>query len=61
MGIAGDYKITKTTTIELLYGYGLENTMLQNTVNMGGMYIPFTTGKVSINANIIDLKLKIQA
>ncbi len=61
VGIAGDYKITKTTTIELLYGYGLENTMLQNTVNMGGMYIPFTTGKVSINANIIDLKLKIQA
>jgi long-chain fatty acid transport protein len=60
VGLAGDYRISKTTTIELLYGYGFEDTRLQNTVNIGGMYIPFTTGKVDIHANIIDLKLKVQ-
>jgi long-chain fatty acid transport protein len=60
IGMAGDYRINTTTTIELLYGYGFEDTRMQNSVTVGGQKIPFTTGKVDIYANIIDLKLKVQ-
>ena len=60
IGMAGDYKVTKSTTVELLYGYGFEDTILNNHVRMGGQAIPFTTGRVHIYANIIDLKLKVK-
>ena len=60
LGIIADYKVNKTTTIEMLYGQGYSGTKLQNSLNIRGQTIPFTTGPVHINANIVDFKVKIK-
>ncbi|TAL62447.1 MAG: hypothetical protein EPN84_06440 [Legionella sp.] len=61
MGISGDYRINDITVIELFYGHVVSYPTIQNQVNTPGGSIPFTTGKVDINANILDLRLKIEA
>jgi long-chain fatty acid transport protein len=60
IALAGDYHINKTTSIELLYGRGFSKTRINNTVAFNGVAMPFTTGKVDISADVVDLKLKIQ-
>ncbi|HRD70038.1 MAG TPA: outer membrane protein transport protein [Legionella sp.] len=60
IGLVGDYHFTPKTSMELLYGHVFSNTSIQNRVTINNASIPFTTGKVNINANVIDLKLKIE-
>lgn len=60
LGIKGDYQINNHTTIELLYGHAISNPGIQNTVAVNNTPIPFTTGNVNINADIVDLKIKIE-
>lgn len=61
LGIVGDYHITPTTSLELMYGHVISNPGINNFITVGGSQIPFTTGKVNINADVVDLKIKIQA
>ncbi|MCP0913040.1 MULTISPECIES: OmpP1/FadL family transporter [Legionella] len=61
LALAGDYRVNENTTIELLYGYGYEKTFMNNHVQVNGQNLPFTTGKVHLSANVVDLRLKIQA
>jgi len=60
IGLVGDYHFTPKTSMELLYSHVFSNTSIQNRVTINNASIPFTTGKVNINANVIDLKLKIE-
>lgn len=61
LGLVGDYHFTEHTSVELLYGHVYSPTSIQNRVMANGNSIPFTTGNVNINANIVDLKIKIEA
>lgn len=61
IALSTDYHFTKATSIELLYGHGFSKTLIGNTIPINGQSLPFTTGRVRINADVIDLKLKIQA
>ena len=61
VGLAGDYHFNKNTSVELLYGHVFSNPPIQNSVKANNTLIPFTTGKVNINVDVIDLKLKIEA
>jgi len=59
-GLAGDYHFTKNTSVELLYGHLFSNPSIQRQVVINNTSIPFTTGRVNINVDVIDLKLKIE-
>lgn len=59
LGLVGDYQLSNKTTIELLYGHVFSHPSIQNRVVANGTSIPFTTGQVNINANVLDLKIKI--
>ncbi|MDX1836527.1 hypothetical protein DIZ81_01095 [Legionella taurinensis] len=60
-GLAADYRIGKNATVELLYARVFSKTLFNNTVNVNNQPIPFTTGRVRIHADVVDLRLKIQA
>jgi len=59
-GFGIDYKINKKTTVELVYGHGYEATTLNNTIKLGPTTLPFSRGNVNINADVIDLKFKVE-
>lgn len=59
--LSTDYHLSKTTSVEILYGYVFSNTNIQNHLTLNGQNIPFTTGKVRINGDVVDVRLKIQA
>ncbi|MDI9818149.1 MULTISPECIES: OmpP1/FadL family transporter [unclassified Legionella] len=61
LGLAADYRIHKTATLELLYAHVFSKTLIGNSLSMNGQQLPFTTGRVRINADVLDLRLKIQA
>ncbi|MFI4962536.1 MAG: OmpP1/FadL family transporter [Legionellales bacterium] len=61
IGLVGDYHFNPHTSIELLYGHVFSNPPINNTVTLPTGTIPFATGKVDINVNVLDLKLKIEA
>lgn len=61
IGVSGDYQFNATTSVQLFYGHVFSNPSIQNTVMTNNGAIPFTTGKVAINADVLDLRLKIQA
>ncbi|KTD47544.1 OmpP1/FadL family transporter [Legionella quateirensis] len=61
LGLIGDYHVNTNTTVELIYGHVLSYPSIQNRVMANNASIPFTTGFVNIHANIVDLKLKIEA
>lgn len=60
MALSGDYKVNKTTTLQMLYGEVFSNTLFFNKINLGRT-VPFTTGRVDIAAAVFDLRIKIQA
>ncbi len=60
LGIVGDYHFTDQTSVELLYGHVFSNPSIQNRVMTPGGFVPFTTGNITINADVLDLKLKVQ-
>ncbi|BCA96423.1 membrane protein [Legionella antarctica] len=61
IGLSGDYHFNKSTSIELLCGHLISHPSIQNRVVVTNTSIPFTTGKVNINVEVVDLKLKIEA
>lgn len=61
IGVSGDYHFSENTSVELFYGHVFSYPSIQNQVMTDNGPIPFTTGKMNINGNIIDLKLKIEA
>lgn len=61
LALSADYHVSKSTSFELLYGHGFSKTLIGNTIPVNGQALPFTTGRVRINADVVDLKLKIQA
>lgn len=61
VGLVGDYHFTEHTAVELLYGHLFSNTMIGNHINIGKpLYVPFTTGIVNINVDVLDLRLKVE-
>ncbi len=60
LGLSGEYRVSKTATLELLYGHGFSTTTIQNRITLEGQTRPFNTGKVKINADVVDLKFKMQ-
>jgi long-chain fatty acid transport protein len=61
LGLIGDYHINTNTTVELIYGRVFSYPSIQNRVTANNNSIPFTTGFVNISANVVDLKIKIEA
>ena len=61
LGLIGDYHINTNTTVELIYGRVFSYPSIQNRVTPNNNSIPFTTGFVNISANVVDLKIKIEA
>jgi long-chain fatty acid transport protein len=60
LALAADYHLSKKTTVELLYGHVISNTTIGNFIPIRGQEIPFNTGKIKINAEVVDLRLKLQ-
>lgn len=60
VGLVGDYHFNQKTSVELLYGYVMSSPPIRNFINSPVGLLPFNTGDVSINVNVVDLKLKIQ-
>lgn len=60
IALNADYHPSKTTTIELLYGKVLSYTNIDNQASPRGRPERFTIGFVNINADVVDLRLKIQ-
>lgn len=58
-GLIAEYNVNKQTTLQVLYAHVFSKTMIYNRVAPFGEAIPFTTGRVRINAEVLDLRLKI--
>lgn len=61
IGLVGDYHYSESTSVELLYGHVFSNPSINNQVPVNNNFIPFTTGKININVDVLALKLKIEA
>ncbi|MCC5014073.1 MULTISPECIES: OmpP1/FadL family transporter [Legionella] len=61
IGLATDYHFNKEASLELLYGHVFSNTTIGNRITINNQSLPFTTGKIRINADVIDLRFKMQA
>lgn len=59
IGVSADYQINKNLLVQLLYGHVYSKTLIQNRLDLGSQNVAFTTGRVLINADVIDLRLKI--
>jgi long-chain fatty acid transport protein len=60
LGLIGDYHFTENTSTELLVGQVYSHPSIQNRVMTANGPVPFTTGQVTINASVVDLKFKIE-
>lgn len=60
LALVTDYHITKTVSLEFLGGVGFEHTIIHNQIALFGSPVPFTTGRVGINAGVADLRIKVQ-
>ncbi|MGQ3891367.1 OmpP1/FadL family transporter [Legionella sp. CNM-4043-24] len=60
LALSADYHFNKSNSIELLYGHGYSKTLIAKQFNFNGQLMPLTTGRVRINADVVDLKYKIQ-
>lgn len=59
-GLVADYHFNAKTSLELLYGHVFSYPPIHNQVMTDNGPIPFTTGKVNINVDVLDLKIKVQ-
>ncbi len=59
LGLSADYHFNKSTSIELLYGHVFSWPNIQNQLTINNSSIPFNTGKVNINADVLDLRVKV--
>ncbi|HAT8747870.1 OmpP1/FadL family transporter [Legionella pneumophila] len=60
LGLIGDYRFTEHASMELILGHVYSNPSIQNKAKVNNVPVPFTTGRVTINANVLDLKVKIE-
>ena len=60
IGLIGDYHFNAQTSVELLYGHVFSSPNIQNRVMINNESIPFTTGQININTDVLDFKIKIQ-
>lgn len=60
LAVSAEYMVKKGTTLQLIYGHGWSNPPINNQVTVNGQTFPLTTGKVNINADVLDLRLKIE-
>lgn len=60
VGASLDYHFNQKTSVELFYGHVFSNPTLQNRVTTPNGSIPFTTGRMDIDANVLDLKLRVE-
>lgn len=60
LALNADYKISKSTTIEAFYGRGFSKTLIGNTINLGGQNFELIQGRVRLQANVFDLRLKVE-
>lgn len=60
IGLVGDYHFNTSTSVEVLYGHVFSDPSIQNRVVVKNVSMPFTTGKVNINVDVVELKLKIE-
>lgn len=60
LALSADYHLTKATSFELLYGHGFSKTLTAKTFEFNGQVMPLTCGRVQMNADVLDLKIRIQ-
>ncbi|KTC86321.1 OmpP1/FadL family transporter [Legionella brunensis] len=60
LALGADYHLSKTATMEMLYGHVISNTTINNFLPLNGQQTPFTTGRVRINADVFELRFKLQ-
>ncbi|MBA2648753.1 MAG: outer membrane protein transport protein [Legionella sp.] len=60
VGLAADYHFNKHTTLELLAAHVFSWPSINNRVIVDGISMPFTTGAVNINVEVLDLRLKVE-
>lgn len=58
--LVADYQITTKASVELMYGQVFSYPPIHNQLMTENGPIPFTTGKVNISANVLDLKVKVK-
>jgi len=58
IGLVGDYHFNAQTSVELLFGHVYSDPDVHNQVVVNNASVPFTTGNVTINVNVVDLKVK---
>lgn len=61
LALALDHHFNKTTSVELLVGEGFSKSIISKQIDLNGQNMTLTTGRIRFNANVVDLKLKIQA
>lgn len=62
LAIAADYQANRNTSFKLTYGRGVSNPLIStNFTPPGGQPSPLTFGRININAQVIDLQIKITA
>ena len=59
LGLSADYHFNKSTSIELLYGHAFSWPNIKNQLTINNTSIPFNTGKVNINTDVLDLRVKV--
>jgi long-chain fatty acid transport protein len=60
LGLNAEYAISEKTTLQLFYGHVYSKTLIQNRIQLSPTTnLAFTTGRVHINADVIDLRFKI--
>lgn len=60
LALAADYHVTKSTSLELLYGHGFLHTLINNQISLTGTPQPLTTGNIHFNVDVVDLRIKVQ-
>lgn len=60
LALAADYHLNKNTSLELIYGHGYSETLINNQVILGGRTLPLTSGRIHFNVDVVDLRIKTQ-
>lgn len=60
IGLSGDYKLNKITTVQLIYGHGFSNSIINTSRTLpNGQKASLTHGNISVNADAVDLRVKV--
>ncbi|KTC97098.1 outer membrane protein [Legionella geestiana] len=60
LAISSDYALTKQATLQFIYGHGVAKPRINlSAPTPAGERLQLTTGHINVNANVIDLRVKI--